>query len=341
MKKINLLFFVYAVTTLSFLKVSYQFSPAFAEEKTMHFRFSIEENEAHPQGVLAKTFKKNVEEMSNGNITVDVFYNSTLYAMDPAIQAIRAGDSDMTIASMQKTAEYLPSISMLTSTFIFRDYEHARRVLDGEIGQTIFSEMATTELRYIPLGFFYNGARQLNLRTSKEVKKPEDLRETILRMPAAETWITAGESLGAKVTPMDYSEVYMALASGTIDAQDNPLPAVKTAKFYEVTKQICMTSHIINMELVIINTNVWNSMTSQQKKWMHDAATAAIKEADQTTIKEEAELLDFFASQGLKIVYPDHDAFISHALKYYQDNGLTQNWNMDMYREIQMLGEAQ
>ena len=199
--------------------------------------------------------------------------------------------------------------------------------------------MASQGVGYVPIGFFYNGSRQLNLRTEEEVHKPEDLKSTILRMPSSEAWIAAGESLGAKVTPMAYAEVYTALANGTIDAQDNPLPAVKTMKFYEVTKQLCMTYHIIDAEIVALNTDRWNSLTEQQQTWVREAMKYAVEVCDNATIQLESELVSFFEGEGLKIVYPDHDAFASYALNYYQEKGLADDWDMDLYQKIQDLAK--
>ena len=312
---------------------------ASAEDKPLNLKFSVMENEEHPQGQLMAAFKEKIEEISNGSITCDIFYNGSLYSQEAATQAIRSGELELTTESMQFTAEYLPSITMLTSTFIFKDYAHMRKVMDGEVGQNLFEQMLDGDVGYVPIGFFYNGSRQLNLRTDEEVTKPEDLKNTILRMPASDAWIAAGESLGAKVTPMAYAEVYTALQNGTIDAQDNPMPAVKTMKFYEVTKQLCMTYHIIDAEIVAMSTITWNSLSEQQQAWVREAMTYAVEVCDNATLQLESELVSFFEGEGLKIVYPDHDAFAAYALNYYQEKGLAADWDMDLYKKIQEMAD--
>lgn len=301
-------------------------------------KLSITENEEHPQGLLIQTFKKELEEISNGHFEVQLYYNSSLYTQEAAMQALLSGDLEMTATSMQVTEEYMPSINMFTSTFFFKDYDHMRKVLDGEIGQELVQEMHDT-MAYFPIGFFYNGSRQLNLRTTEEITKPEQLKNTILRMPTSEAWLAAGESLGAKTTPLAYSEVYGALQNGTIDAQDNPLPAVKSAKFYEVTKQICLTYHIIDAELLAINTKFWDDLTEEEQGWIAQAAEMGIKACDEAVIQQEAELLSFFESKGLKIVTPDHDAFAAYARKYYEDKGYTARWDMELYEKVQDLAK--
>lgn len=308
------------------------------EETKKVIKISITENEDHPQALLLKTFKEELETASNGAFDVQLYYNSSLYTQEAAMQALVSGDLEVTLTSMQITSEYLPSLNMFTSTFFFKDYDHMRAVLDGEIGNELFKEMHEN-VAYVPVGYFYNGARQLNLRTDKEITAPEQLKSTILRMPSSEAWLAAGESLGAKATPLAYAEVYTALSNGTIDAQDNPLPAVKSAKFYEVTKQICLTYHIIDAEIFAMNTKFWDSLSAEEQSMVSAACNKAIEACDKAVIQQESELLSFFEAEGLKIVTPDHDAFAAYAKKYYEDKGYTQKWDMDLYNRVQELAK--
>jgi hypothetical protein len=92
----------------------------------------------------------------------------------------------------------------------------------------------------------YLGTRQVNLREARNVKTPADLKGIKLRMPGSKDWLFLGNALGATATPLAFGEVYLGLKTGTIDGQDNPLPSVRAAKFYEVTKQLVLTSHLVD-----------------------------------------------------------------------------------------------
>jgi len=159
----------------------------------------------------------------------------------------------------------------------------------------------------------------------------------ILRMPNAPAWIDAGRSLGAEVTPIAYSEVYTALQTGTVDAQDNPLPGTYAMKFYEVTKQISLTRHIIDVKLLCVTNKVWNALTPLQQQWMREAAQYACEQGSNVTFKQEAELLEFMKNYGMIITEPDINAFQQYSFKYYQDHGLTKDWDMDLYKKVQAL----
>jgi len=125
--------------------------------------------------------------------------------------------------------------------------------------------------------------------------------------------------------------------AGTVEAQDNPLPGTYAMKFYEVTKQISLTKHIIDVKLLCVTNSVWDQMTDQQKQWMREAAAYACAEGSKTTYKQEEELLDFFKDYGMIITYPDVAAFQKYSFDYYQKNGLTKDWNMDLYNRVQAL----
>lgn len=302
--------------------------------KKVTLKFCTLENEEHGQGVLLSTFKKKVEELSGGQIEVQTYYNGSLYTQDGAIPALKSGELEMNLTSLQVTSEYMPSLAMLASTFMFKNYEHMRTAMDSQIGTDLRTQIKDAA-GYIPLGYYYNGSRQLNLTSDTPVTTPADMNGVILRMPAGEAWQAAGESLGASVSPLAYAEVYTALQTGTIDAQDNPMPAVKTAKFYEVTKQLCLTYHIVDFGLIALNGKVWDGLTAEQQGWLLEAADAAAKACDEVILKNEAELVAFFEAEGLKVVQPDVNAFSEYAHNYYVENGLTKDWDMDLYNKIQ------
>lgn len=306
--------------------------------KKVTLKINIGENEEHGQGVLISTFKEKVEELSDGQIEVQLYFSSSLYNADATIPAVKNGELEMTNTSFQITADYYAPIAMFSSPFLFKNYEHMHKVMSSEVG-TDLAEKVKEAAGYYPLGYYYNGSRQLNLVQTDPVMTPADMEGVILRMPNAAAWINVGEALGASVQPLAYSEVYTALQTGAIDAQDNPLPAVNTMKFYEVTNQISLTNHIVDAGMFVINAEVWDSLSEEQQGWMKEAAAVAILACDEVIVAQEQELLSFFESEGLLIVEPDQEAFAEYARNYYIENGLTTEWDMDLYEEIRAMAD--
>jgi TRAP-type C4-dicarboxylate transport system substrate-binding protein len=168
-----------------------------------------------------------------------------------------------------------------------------------------------------------------------EIKTPENLKGVKLRMPNSEAWIFLGKALGANPTPISFGELYMALQTKTVDGQDNPLPTTKNAKLYEVTKSITISNHLVDSVWPTINEKKWQSLTSEQQGWVMEGIKAGTKYCDETNLKAESELVEFFKGAGLKVYYADIDAFRNHVLPLYLASDFAKSWNMDTFKKIQ------
>ena len=308
------------------------------EAKSFVLKYNQLEPEEHPQGVTETAFAEKIEELSGGQIKVETYYSGTLFTQEGEVTAMMTGDLDLSTLAFQDMGPYLPAANMFAAPYIFTSYEHMEKVfaLDSEVAQD-FYKMVSDACGYTPLAAMTQGSRTINTKWTKPIMTPADMEGMILRMPNAPAWIDAGKSMGGNIVPIAYSEVYTALQTGTIEAQDNPLPGTYAMKFYEVTKQISLTKHIIDVKLLCVTNSVWEKMTDQQKQWMREAAAYACAEGSKTTYKQEDELLGFMKDYGMIITYPNVEAFQKHSFQYYQDNGLTDDWDMDLYERVQAL----
>jgi tripartite ATP-independent transporter DctP family solute receptor len=259
-----------------------------------------------------------------------------LFTQEGQQDAIRSGNLDIAYSGPNWLAQFVPYMSMFAAPYMFSSYEHMSEAFNGDIGQEIFDDVAgQTGIR--PLGAFYLGTRELNLRDiGREVTTPQDMAGVKLRMPNTATWLFMGEALGANPTPLAFTEVYLGLQTGTIDGQDNPLPTDKNAKFYEVTKYIILTDHFINPIFPTINEAKWQSLTPSQQQAVLQALETARRFVDQTNLDAEAELIEFFKGEGMTIIEPDKQAFIDFAQeKVLGNTEMVASWNMDLFDQIQ------
>ncbi|MCG3210335.1 MAG: hypothetical protein FOGNACKC_03966 [Anaerolineae bacterium] len=301
---------------------------------TLQFSSVSVPEDAHTKGM--QIFADEAARLSNGNITVEVYPGGQLFTQEGEQAAVRAGNVDMVYGGPNWVAEFVPYMSMFAAPYMFTSYEHMSSTFNGPIGQEIFDDIAAqTGVR--PLGAFYLGTRELNLRDiGREVMTPADMQGVKLRMPGSPTWLFMGEALGANPTPLAFTEVYLGLKTGTIDGQDNPLPTDKNAKFYEVTKYIVMTDHYINPLFPMINEAKWQSLTPSQQAVVLKALEKARQFVDNTNLQQEAELLDFFKAEGLTVIQPDKQAFTDFAReKTLANTEMTASWNMDLFNKIQ------
>jgi len=168
----------------------------------------------------------------------------------------------------------------------------------------------------------------------RAVKTPADLKGVKLRMPASKEWLFLGEALGATATPLAFGEVYLGLKTGTIDGQDNPLPTVRAAKFYEVTKQLVMTNHLVDGIFIAISNKAWNALTPAQQTHLKAAAQAAAQYNNDNRIKEEAQIVDFFKQQGLQVTTPDVEAFGKSVQNTYAKSDYAKVWPAGLLERI-------
>ena len=174
--------------------------------------------------------------------------------------------------------------------------------MNGEYKDTLNKEFESVNTRI--LGTFYYGTRQLT--TDKEIHTLDDLKGLKIRVPESDLYVKMVESWGAAATPMNINDLYMALQTGTVDGQENPLTTFDSYKFYEVVKNVILTNHIICPNMVFINNDVWNNMSEHDQEVVQTAINNAIAWQDEQVISQEKELQKTLADEdGCTIITPD------------------------------------
>jgi len=209
-------------------------------------------------------------------------------------------------------------------------------VIKGPIGQEFFDNLAKKSGIRV-LDAWYLGTRELNLtRKAGVVKSPADLKGVKLRMPNAEQWLDVGRALGANPTPLGFGEVYMGLKTGTIDGQDNPVPTDYEEKFFEVTKYVVLTDHMIGYVTPVINEKLWQEMPDSYRAYIKKAMEVARFFMNQQTLEKEATLLGKAQTEyEIEVIIPDKKAFMDNAQKFYATPKFETKWGKGMYAKIQ------
>jgi TRAP-type transport system periplasmic protein len=268
-----------------------------------------------------------------GFATFQPHWNATLFKQGTELEAIARGNLEMSITSPQELATLIPAWSIFTAGYLLRDADHQKKVFASDVMKDL-KKATEDKLGVKLLSVMYLGRRQVNLRTDKPIKTPADMAGIKLRMPGTEAWLFLGKALGANPTPMAFTEVYTGLQTGAIDGQDNPLPTDKDAKFYEVTKQIVLTSHLVDQNYVAISKKVWDKFTPDQQATVQKAADAASEQARQRQLKLESELEAFFKEKGLKVYAPDVDAFRKKVQADYLASKFAKDWPAGLVEKI-------
>lgn len=269
-------------------------------------------------------------------VDFDPHWNASLFKQGTELEAISRGNLEMSIASAQELAEFFPEFSVFAAGYVHRDAAHQVRVFNSDFFKP-YKQKVEDKLGVKLLTVMYLGRRQVNLRSDKPINTPADLAGVKLRMPGSEAWLFLGRALGANPVPMAFTEVYTGLQTGAIDGQDNPLPTVRDAKFFEVTKQVVLTSHLVDLNYLTISKRVWDRMTPQQQAALQKAANDAAESGRQKQLALEGELEAFLKDKGLKVYTPNLDAFRKTVQEAYLKSDLAKNWEKGALEKINAL----
>ena len=326
-----------ALSTLTAIGIALGAAAPSLADDPIRLRLSTAGSETDQRSVaMAEVFGPAVSEFAS----YEPSYNATLFAQGTELEAISRGNLEMSITSAQELAQFFPEFSIFTAGYVHQDAEHQVAVFNDPLMEP-FLQRVEDELGIKLLSVMYLGRRQVNLRQPREeleVMTPDDLAGVNLRMPGTDSWQFLGSALGASPTPMAFTEVYTALQTGAVDGQDNPLPTVVDARFYEVTDQIILTSHLVDLNYIALSKEVWDGMTPEQQEIVQAAADAAAESGRQAQLRLEDELVAFLEEEGMEIYEPDVGAFRERVQAMYLDSEFAATWPEGVLDRINELG---
>lgn len=303
-----------------------------SEEVTLSFAHVLAESQPwHQCGALA--FQESAEGSGTG-LTIDLFPAAQTHADTlEQLDAIDSGNLDITWATPAQLGTRLDTLSVFDAAYLFRDSEHMMTAIASEPAEELWEELRTEHgMRVIGAGYY--GTRHLT--SNSEVTTPEDMNGVKLRVLDAPLWLDNGVILGGDPTPVAFSELYLALQQGVVDAEENPLPVIKAQAFDEVQEYVHLTGHVVAMMALVISDEKWDTLSPEQQDAVLEAGQALSDGVTKCTLDEEEQLLGEWSADGSPIQINDSvdlDAFRANAEsvlfpKYEEDWG-------EIYRSLQ------
>ncbi|WGE75215.1 TRAP transporter substrate-binding protein [Actinobacillus equuli] len=273
------------------------FSGVQAAETT--FRFGYEAPRSDSQHIAAKKFNELLQQKSNKGLKLSLFPDSTLGNAQTAISGVRGGTIDLAMSDSSNFTGLASELNVIDIPFIFKDRSHAYQVLDGEIGQTLLAKLEAHGLK--GLAFWEVGFRGFT-NSKHPVAKPEDIKGLKVRTNQNPMYIKAFSILGANPVPMPLSELYTALETKAVDAQEHPIGIVWSAKLYEVQKYFSPTNHGYTPLIVVINKAKFDALPAEQQKALSEAALEAGKYQRQLNLDNEQGIIEKMKKAGVEFV---------------------------------------
>jgi len=223
-------------------------------------------------GVGSTAFCDEIEKGTQNRYKCQHFPSSALGGEREMTEAVQLGTLDIVNTSTGPIGNFVPEVKIVDIPFLFRDYDHARKVMDGPIGQDILSKFPSKGI--IALGWTENGFRHMT-NNKRAIVKPADAAGLKMRTMENKVHMDGYRTFGILPTPMAFPELFGALQQGTVDGQENPIPVILASKFSQVQKHLSLTGHVYSPALLLMAPRTWTKLTDADKKVFTDAAKKA------------------------------------------------------------------
>ena len=268
-----------------------------AAQTTMKINISVAQNSHY--GVAIDAFAREVETRTNGRYKIQTFYAGALGAERESVEGVQLGTLDLTLTSTGPLPNFVPEVAILDIPFLFRDYAHARAVLDGPIGQELLQKFPPKGI--VALAWAENGFRHMT-NSKRPVNAPDDLRGLKMRTMENPIHIQAYKQFGILPTPMAFTEVFTALQQGTVDGQENPLSVITAAKLDQVQKNLTLTGHVYSPAVFLMNKAQWDKLSPADRQAFLEAAKEAVKANRARIDEDERKAVADLRAKGMAVV---------------------------------------
>jgi len=271
------------------------------------FRLAHTVNTEDSMHLAMVEFSKKVAARTNNAVQIDIFPSGQLGNDVKVLEGVRLGTIDMVLGGNPFFSSFAPEVNVLDLPYLFRDYEHVYKVVDGPVGTDLLRAVEKNGMKLI--GVVEIGFRNIT-NNKRPVKTPDDVKGLKVRTTPNPAHLAAWRMLGANPVPMPFTEVYLALKTGAVDGQENPVMLMHAMKFHEVQKYLSMTRHAYTAAHVVINLGKYQALTPDQQKAMHESVREAATWQRKFNRDREGQALAAMKAAGVVVEEnPDHEAF--------------------------------
>lgn len=278
------------------------------DTQSISLKIATTGNDKHQSTIAAQAFADKIAELSNGTITATVYPNSSLGSEREAAEGVKLGSLEMTVVTTDGTLpSWVPATQVLSIPYLFETKEEAYYVLDHFLQDELapqFEAQGIKHLAFCELGFRHFTTNK------REIQSAADLAGQSIRVQEATIWFALADSLGFIATPIPFNELYTALQQSTVDGQENPITSIATSAFDEVQRYMCLDGHTYGAESIIMNLELYNSLTEEQQGWVDEASIYARDHQREVVSSMEKEYLQQIKDSGVIVCEtPDIQSF--------------------------------
>lgn len=262
---------------------------------------------SHPTVLMMNKVAAEIADKSGGAMEIQTFPGGQLGSSRDVIEATSSGAIQMVDEGAAQFGQFVTPFSILEAPYLWRDPDHMRRALAAPLMNDMIGQLiGKRDMRVV--GSIYYGTRHVT-SGSREVHTVADMKGFKLRVPEVDTYRAMAEAWGARPSPLNIGELYLALSQGAVDGQENPLPTIQASKFNEVQKYLILTAHIMTPRLIVVNEAAWKALEPKYQDMLKESLARNAKIQDDEIVRQEKELADTFAKGGMTVITPDIESF--------------------------------
>ena len=260
----------------------------------------------HPVHKAMVFMAEKLEEKSGGKVILQIYPGEQLGSEREMIEQVQMGLLDITKVSTSPLESFIPSMSVFSVPYLFRDSEHLWNVLEGPVGKTLLQ--AGEEKGLKGLCYYDAGSRSFYTK-EKPIMGPSDLEGMKIRVQESKTSMQMIQELGASPTPIAWGELYTSLQQGVVDGAENNPPSFYRSGHYEVCKHYSLDEHTMVPDIVLISAKTWNKLPADVQKMVQETADESVTYQKQLWKEDTEKALEMVQKNGVKIYNPDKSSF--------------------------------
>jgi tripartite ATP-independent transporter DctP family solute receptor len=258
-------------------------------------------------------FAEEVDRLSEGKMKIDIFPAAQLGEEISTMEQLKQGAIDIVLTGVSDS--FVPETGVFILPFLFENGAHADKVLNGPIGQEVYSGFSKHNIKVISV--WENGFRQIT-NNIRPINKVEDIEGLKIRTPQSPVWMSTMKALGGTPTPMPFAEVATAVVQGLVDGQENAILHIRANKTYEIQKHLAVVNYMYGPAPLLVNEDWFEGLSADDQNILLEAAEVANKHMRAVAADREQEALEFFKDEGLTITYPDLSGFRERVQPLYE-----------------------
>jgi TRAP-type transport system periplasmic protein len=271
------------------------------------FRFAHTIAAGDAQDLAVQEFAKRVAQKTNNAIQIEVYPSGQLGNDMKVLEGVKLGTIDIGMTGNPFFTSFAPELNVFDLPYLFRDFEHAYKVFDGPIGTEMRRGLDKHGMK--ALGVLEIGFRNVT-NNKRAVKVPDDMKGLKLRTTPNPAHLQAFRLLGANPVPMPITEVYLALKTGAVDGQENPIAHIYAMKFQEVQKYMSLTLHAYTSSVVVMNLKKFQELKPEHQKSLAEAVQEAANWERKLNRELDVDALNKIKAAGVQVEEnPDREAF--------------------------------